>query len=63
VWLEVQIHTNDSLSAAEQTHRIYEEQRLPTTSPEREAELKALQAEVFNSVPIPDGTPLKWTEP
>jgi hypothetical protein len=60
---EVQIHTDDSLSAAEQTHRIYEEQRLPTTSPERRAELEALQAEVFNSVPIPDGTPLKWRHP
>jgi hypothetical protein len=63
VRFEVQVHTGDSLSAAEQTHRIYEEQRLPTTAPERRAELEALQAEVFNSVPIPDGTPLKWRHP
>jgi hypothetical protein len=60
---EVQIHTGDSLSAAEQTHPMYEEWRLPTTSLERKAELKALQAEIFNSVPIPDGTPVIWKDP
>jgi hypothetical protein len=63
VRFEVQIHTGDSLSAAEHTHLMYEEQRLSTTSPERKAELEALQAEVFNSVPLPDGTPLKWRNP
>jgi hypothetical protein len=60
---EVQIHTGDSLWAAEETHGMYEEQRLPTTSPARKAELEAMQAEIFNSVPIPDGTPLKWRNP
>jgi hypothetical protein len=63
VQFEVQIHTGDSLSAAEQTHPMYEERRLRTTSPERKAELEALQAEIFNSVPIPDGTPLRWRDP
>jgi hypothetical protein len=60
---EVQVHTGDSLSAAEQTHRMYEERRLPTTALERRAELEALEAEIFNSVPIPDGTPLEWRDP
>jgi hypothetical protein len=60
---EVQIHADASLSAAEQIHRMYEEWRLSTTSPERKAELKALQAEIFNRVPIPDGTPLRWRDP
>lgn len=60
---EVQIHTGDSLSAAEHTHRMYEEQRLLPEASERKAELKALQAEIFNSVPIPYGTPLKWRDP
>jgi hypothetical protein len=63
VQFEVRIHTGDSLSAAERTHPMYEEQRLSTTSLERKAELEALQAKIFNSVPIPDGTPLKWRHP
>jgi hypothetical protein len=63
VKFEVQIHTGDSLSAAEQTHLLYDEKRLPTTSLERQAELQALQAEVFNRVPVPEGTPLIWKDP
>lgn len=54
----VQIHTGDSLTAAEHTHRIYEEWRSSTTPLERKAELEALQGEIFTSVPMPDGTPL-----
>ncbi|OBI89739.1 hypothetical protein [Mycobacterium sp. 1245805.9] len=60
---EVQIHTADSLSAAEETHLLYEEQRLPTTSLQRREELESLQAEIFNNVPIPEGTPLIWKDP
>ncbi len=60
---EVQIHTRESLRAAERTHWMYEELRLRTTSAERRAELLTLQAEIFNRVPIPEGTPIRWKQP
>ena len=52
---EVQFHTPESFAAKTETHILYEEQRLPGTSPERVAELKALQAEIFGTVPTPSG--------
>lgn len=60
---EVQVHTGDSLSAAEQTRGFYEEERLRTTSQERVAELRALKGDIFKLVAIPDGTPLIWKDP
>ncbi|MCX8559780.1 hypothetical protein OS122_02555 [Mycolicibacterium mucogenicum] len=51
---EVQIHTAASLKAAEDTHKLYEEERLPTTPPEKKAQLSAMQAAIFASVPAPD---------
>ncbi|WP_052506277.1 hypothetical protein [Mycolicibacterium llatzerense] len=51
---EVQIHTAASLHAAEVTHGLYEEERLPTTSAERKAQLSAEQYAIFASVPAPD---------
>jgi len=52
---ELQFHTPDSLAAKESTHALYEEQRLPGTSPERQAELQRLQREIFSKVPVPPG--------
>jgi len=51
---ELQIHTAASLNAAEVTHVLYEEERLPTTPPERKAQLSARQFAIFASVPVPD---------
>ncbi|MFG3495597.1 ATP nucleotide 3'-pyrophosphokinase [Streptomyces sp. NPDC047928] len=52
---EIQFHTPASKWAQEATHRLYEEQRLPTTTPEREKELQDQQNAIFASVPVPDG--------
>ncbi|MFH8788653.1 ATP nucleotide 3'-pyrophosphokinase [Streptomyces roseoverticillatus] len=52
---EVQFHTPSSKWAQEATHKLYEEQRLPTTSPERARELQERQDAIFMSVPVPDG--------
>ncbi|MBF6044504.1 ATP nucleotide 3'-pyrophosphokinase [Streptomyces sp. NRRL B-1677] len=52
---EVQFHTPSSKWAQEATHKLYEEQRLPTTSPERARELQEQQNAIFESVPVPDG--------
>jgi hypothetical protein len=54
---ELQIHTEASLSATEETHPWYEEQRRLDTPPERRFELQQMQNNVFNQVPIPPGTP------
>lgn len=51
---EVQIHTAASLRAAEATHGLYEEERLPTTSDDRRAQLRAQQYAIFDAVPVPD---------
>ncbi len=55
---EVQIHTQASLDAAEECHPLYEEWRLTSTSPERKAELTALQERIFAAVPVPDDVEL-----
>ncbi|MGW7004715.1 ATP nucleotide 3'-pyrophosphokinase [Streptomyces sp. NPDC054933] len=52
---EVQFHTPESKWAQEATHKLYEEQRLPSTSPERARELQRQQDAIFASVPVPAG--------
>ncbi|MFI9587083.1 ATP nucleotide 3'-pyrophosphokinase [Streptomyces sp. NPDC052236] len=52
---EVQFHTPDSKWAQEATHKLYEEQRLPGTSPERKKELQEQQNAIFAAVPVPAG--------
>ncbi|KPH99884.1 hypothetical protein OV450_0732 [Actinobacteria bacterium OV450] len=54
---EVQFHTPASKSAQEETHKLYEEQRLPSTSPARKKELQDQQDAIFAAVPVPDGAP------
>ena len=51
--VEVQFHTPQSFEVKNETHRMYEEARLPETSPARFAELESQQAEMWASVPIP----------
>ncbi|WP_175412286.1 ATP nucleotide 3'-pyrophosphokinase [Streptomyces sp. TRM64462] len=52
---EIQFHTPASKWAQEETHKLYEEQRLPSTPPERKKELQAQQDAIFAAVPVPDG--------
>ncbi|MEU8706866.1 ATP nucleotide 3'-pyrophosphokinase [Streptomyces sp. NPDC048565] len=52
---EVQFHTPASKHAQEVTHLLYEEQRLPSTTPARKAELQAQQNAAFAAVPVPPG--------
>ncbi|MFK0294410.1 ATP nucleotide 3'-pyrophosphokinase [Streptomyces sp. NPDC090442] len=52
---EVQFHTPESKAAQLETHKIYEEQRLPGTPPERRRELQAQQDAIFAAVPVPAG--------
>ncbi|RPF43836.1 hypothetical protein EDD96_0348 [Streptomyces sp. Ag109_G2-6] len=52
---EVQFHTPASKHAQEVTHVLYEEQRLPSTSPARKKELQARQDAEFAAVPVPAG--------
>ncbi|MFI7320207.1 ATP nucleotide 3'-pyrophosphokinase [Streptomyces venezuelae] len=52
---EVQFHTPASKGAQEATHKLYEEQRLPDTSPERKRELQEQQNALFAAVPVPAG--------
>lgn len=54
---EVQFHTPASKYAQEETHKLYEELRLPSTSPERKRELQDQQDAIFAAVPVPDGAP------
>ncbi|GAA0354714.1 ATP nucleotide 3'-pyrophosphokinase [Streptomyces blastmyceticus] len=52
---EVQFHTPSSKWAQEVTHKLYEEQRLPSTPPTRAKELQEQQDAIFTSVPVPEG--------
>ncbi|WP_411083300.1 ATP nucleotide 3'-pyrophosphokinase [Streptomyces sp. cmx-18-6] len=52
---EIQFHTPASKHAQEATHRLYEEQRLPSTSPERKERLQREQDAIFGAVPVPAG--------
>ena len=53
--MEVQFHTPESFDAKMQTHELYEEQRLPSTSAERSAQLDNDMAEIFGQVSRPQG--------
>jgi hypothetical protein len=50
---EMQFHTPASYRITKQTHSLYEEYRLPGTSPERKAELHDLLATEYRKAPIP----------
>ncbi|ARF59147.1 ATP nucleotide 3'-pyrophosphokinase [Streptomyces gilvosporeus] len=52
---EVQFHTPESKCAQQETHKLYEEQRLPGTPPERVRELQEQQNALFAAVPVPPG--------
>ncbi len=52
---EVQFHTQESFDAKMVTHELYEQARLPDTSPEERARLNAEQDETFDNVPRPPG--------
>lgn len=52
---EIQFHTPASKHAQEATHKLYEEQRLPSTGPARKQELQREQDAVFDAVPVPSG--------
>ncbi|MFI7100067.1 ATP nucleotide 3'-pyrophosphokinase [Streptomyces sp. NPDC050161] len=52
---EVQFHTPESKAAQLETHKLYEEQRLPGTPPERVRELQNRQNAIFAAVPVPAG--------
>lgn len=52
---ELQFHTAKSLEIKEPNHKLYEEQRLDTTTPERKAELGRLMAQNAASIPTPAG--------
>ncbi|MFD9903389.1 ATP nucleotide 3'-pyrophosphokinase [Streptomyces sp. NPDC059063] len=54
---EIQFHTPASKKAQEDTHKLYEEQRLPDTTPERAEELQRQQDAIFAAVPVPPGAP------
>lgn len=53
---EVQFHTPSSFDAKMETHPLYEQERLPGTSPQRGAELLQQQQQIFGSVPRPPGS-------
>ncbi len=52
---EVQFHTPASKHAQEATHKLYEEQRLPTTTPARRKQLQEQQDALFAAVRVPAG--------
>ncbi len=52
---EVQFHTPASKHAQSETHKLYEEQRLPGTSADRRQELQRQQNAIFAAVPVPAG--------
>lgn len=52
---EVQFHTPESKWAQQETHKLYEEQRLPGTPPARVRELQEQQNAIFAAVPVPPG--------
>lgn len=54
---EIQFHTRAGKQANLKGHVLYEEERLPRTSPERKAELHQQQAALYAKVPVPAGAP------
>lgn len=53
---EVQFHTPASFDTKTQAHSLYEEERLPSTSPQRANELQQKLNHVFDAVPRPSGS-------
>ncbi|MBS9533781.1 hypothetical protein KIH27_09310 [Mycobacterium sp. M1] len=54
---EIQLHTNASLTAAEETHQFYEIERRPETPSSEKRRLRRRQSAVFKDVPWPDSVP------
>lgn len=54
---EVQLHTADSLAAAEEAHRLYAQQRKPGTGSSEKKRLRKQQEAIFAAVPWPAGVP------
>lgn len=52
---EVQFHTPESLAAKEETHLLYEQQRLPGVSAEQKAALQLKQRGIFANLETPPG--------
>lgn len=52
---EVQLHTDASFATKELNHHEYEEERLPTTSPEKKNELNAVMEGRWGEVAVPEG--------
>ena len=50
---ELQFHTEDSLKAKEEAHKLYEKQRLPETTEEEKEKLSREMDKIFNKVPVP----------
>lgn len=50
---ELQFHTEDSLKAKEEAHKLYEKQRLPETTEEEKEKLDREMDKIFNKVPVP----------
>lgn len=53
--VELQFHTPYSFKAKMKTHKMYEESRKPSTSPERRAFLIRKMVEEADSAPVPEG--------
>lgn len=53
---EVQFHTPASFDTKTQAHSLYEEERLPSTSPQRANELQQKLNHAFDAVPRPSGS-------
>ncbi|SHK96982.1 hypothetical protein SAMN05216268_10299 [Streptomyces yunnanensis] len=51
----VQFPTPQSKTAQVETHKLYEEQRLPGTPPGKARALQAQQDAIFAAVPVPAG--------
>jgi hypothetical protein len=59
--IEVQFHTPDSFDAKMSSHSQYEEIRAPGTTPDRAAELRRVQNEIFDNVPRPEhAAEIRW---
>ena len=54
---EVQLHTPDSMEAADQAHQLYAQQRKPGTGSSEKKRLRKQQEAIFAAVPWPDGVP------
>ena len=55
---ELQIHTEKSMAVKDVCHKLYEEERLPTTTPERRKQLQAQQQRLWDTIPYTKGTPV-----